>query len=100
MPGLRGPEVDHRCQKCGYWEARHQYERREGKTSAPDDSDYARLTPKPRAVIMSWGLTFTLGNVVKYIARAGYKKGSSALSDLKKARRYIDYEIERLEEGK
>lgn len=45
-------------------------------------------------VIESWGLGFHLGNVVKYIARAG-KKGN-AIDDLQKAKWYLDREIERL----
>mgnify|MGYP001773270490 FL=1 len=40
-------------------------------------------------------LNFCLGNVVKYVLRAG-KKGA-AIEDLKKARRYIDFEIERMQ---
>lgn len=43
-------------------------------------------------VIEAWGLGFCLGNAVKYIARAG-KKGD-ALEDLKKARWYLDREIQ------
>lgn len=39
-------------------------------------------------------LNFCLGNVVKYVLRAG-KKGS-AIEDLEKARKYIDFEINRL----
>lgn len=39
-------------------------------------------------------LNFCLGNVVKYVLRAG-KKGDR-IEDLRKARRYIDFEIERL----
>ena len=39
--------------------------------------------------------SFTLGNALKYIMRAGHK--GNALADLKKARWYIDYEIKRLE---
>jgi hypothetical protein len=46
-------------------------------------------------VIDAWGLGFSLGNTVKYISRAG-KKGSK-IEDLKKARWYLDHEIERLE---
>ena len=42
-------------------------------------------------VIEAWGLGFNLGNVVKYISRAG-KKGS-AIEDLKKAQFYLDREI-------
>jgi transposase-like protein len=37
-------------------------------------------------------LNFRLGNVVKYVARAG-KKNSNPLEDLKKARWYLDREI-------
>lgn len=48
-------------------------------------------------VIEAWGLGFCLGNVVKYLARAG-KKGA-LLEDLRKARWYLDREITRLEGG-
>lgn len=46
-------------------------------------------------VIEAWGLGFNLGNTVKYISRAG-KKGD-ALEDLKKARWYLDHEIQNME---
>lgn len=49
---------------------------------------------EPRKVIMDWGLNFYLGNVVKYISRAGRK--GSAIQDLEKARQYLTWEIERL----
>ena len=45
------------------------------------------------------GLNFNLGNVVKYVARAGHKKSSGksleakALEDLKKAKWYLEREI-------
>ena len=51
------------------------------------------------------GLNFNLGNVVKYVARAGHKKSSGksmdakALEDLKKARWYIEREIAIREKG-
>jgi hypothetical protein len=38
---------------------------------------------------------FSLGNAIKYIWRAGLKS-DSAIEDLKKARWYLDREIERL----
>lgn len=50
-------------------------------------------------VIEAWGLGFVLGNVVKYVARAGKKPGNSELQDLKKARDYINKRIEKLEEN-
>ena len=48
-------------------------------------------------VIEAWGLGFCLGNTVKYIARAGKKSAMTLLEDLKKARWYLDREIQRLE---
>ncbi len=45
--------------------------------------------------IEAWELGFHLGNVVKYVARAG-RKGDK-LHDLKKARWYLDREIGRIE---
>lgn len=46
--------------------------------------------------ILAKQLGFCLGNVVKYISRAGVKT-HSPLEDLKKARWYLNKEIERLE---
>ena len=48
-------------------------------------------------VIEAWDLGFCLGNVVKYISRAGKKPGEAMLKDLKKARWYLDREISRIE---
>lgn len=45
-------------------------------------------------VIEAWQLGFCLGNAVKYIARAGKKANAPQLEDLKKARWYLDREIE------
>lgn len=47
-------------------------------------------------VIEAWKLGFCLGNVVKYISRAGKK--DNTLQDLKKAAWYLDREIKRLED--
>lgn len=41
---------------------------------------------------------FNVGNAIKYLWRAGLK--SDLLEDLKKARWYVDREIQRLEAGK
>ena len=46
---------------------------------------------------ISQTFNFNLGNVIKYIWRAGSKSESTLLKDLKKARQYIDFEIERIE---
>lgn len=44
-------------------------------------------------VIEAWGLGFHLGNAVKYICRADIK--GTPITDLEKARWYIDREIKR-----
>jgi hypothetical protein len=46
-------------------------------------------------VIDDWKLGFSLGNAIKYIARAQHK--GYQLDDLRKAVWYIQHEIERLE---
>ena len=50
-------------------------------------------------VIEAWKLNFNLGNTTKYISRCGKKEGNSTLQDLKKAKWYLEREIERLENG-
>ncbi len=68
-----------------------------GKFETPEDavnpSHYKRF---PVEVIeISEHLSYNLGNVVKYAARAGHK--DDAILDLKKAQWYLQREIERLQ---
>lgn len=51
---------------------------------------------EPKDVIRDWGLNFNLGSAVKYISRAG-RKGDK-IQDLEKARQFLTFEIEALEE--
>jgi hypothetical protein len=51
---------------------------------------------EPIDVIADWELNYHLGNVLKYISRAGRKQNH--LEDLKKARWYLSREIETLEQ--
>lgn len=48
--------------------------------------------------IEAWNLGFSLGNAVKYIARAEHKE--NAAEDLKKARWYLDRALANVEQGK
>lgn len=50
---------------------------------------------EPIEFIESHNFNFNLGNVIKYISRAPYK--GTELEDLKKAKRYLEREIERME---
>ena len=47
-------------------------------------------------VIEAYGLCFALGNVLKYISRAGHKH-ERVLEDLRKAQWYLNRKIEQLE---
>lgn len=49
-------------------------------------------------VIEAWDLGFNLGNTLKYICRRGLK--DDALADLKKARFYLDREIQNREKSR
>ena len=49
---------------------------------------------EPIEVIESWGLNFSLGNVIKYTLRAPYK--GKEIEDLEKAKWYLEREIIRL----
>lgn len=44
--------------------------------------------------ISSWGMSFTEGNIIKYVSRYKYKRG---LQDLYKAQWYLSYLIQQLE---
>ena len=48
-------------------------------------------------VIEAWELGFCLGNVVKYLSRAGKKDPAKELEDLKKAQWYLARQIHFLE---
>ncbi len=47
--------------------------------------------------ITAWDLNYNLGNVVKYIARSSHK--GAKLRDLRKARAYLNREIDAIEDG-
>lgn len=59
---------------------------------------YTRLNPQPIEVIEAWNLPFHEAQVLKYIARAGYKDGQ-LLTDLEKAQEYLSRRIKLLKEA-
>jgi len=65
-----------------------------GAVSAVDHPDHYRAATghEAIAVIEAWRLNFNLGNVVKYISRAGHKV--DRLEDLQKALWYLSREVE------
>lgn len=55
-------------------------------------------TIQPIDLINAQDLNFNLGSVVKYVCRAGKKQGENILTDLEKAKDYINFEIERVKQ--
>ena len=49
--------------------------------------------------IKAHGLNFNLGNVIKYVTRAGKKPNEDALTALLKAKEYLEYEINHMNPG-
>lgn len=87
------------CMTCsGYanWTARDTY-LKEGQVEDPINSPkhYTQGKIEPIDAIEDWGLNFRLANVVKYVARAEHK--GKPLEDLKKARYYLQREIDKRE---
>ena len=76
----------------------------ESKATKPDQTDIISYPShyvdgrkyEPKDVIRDWNLNFNLGSAVKYISRAGRK--DDIIQDLKKAKQFIDFEIEALTE--
>lgn len=52
---------------------------------------------EPKDVIMFANCDFFIGNVIKYISRAGRKPGSSFVDDISKAAVYTGFEIDKLD---
>jgi hypothetical protein len=70
-------------------------------TGSPEQVDHpAHYTGHPSGVecitVVEW-FGFNLGNAIKYIWRAGDKRGEDTVTALRKARWYLDREIARLE---
>lgn len=53
-------------------------------------SHYVRWKIEPITFIQANDMPFWMGNVVKYVMRAGHKEGIDELEDLAKAKRYIE----------
>ena len=74
------------------------YKMNNQNTPTPTPTHY-QGTIQPIDLINAQDLNFNLGNVVKYVCRAGKKQGENVLSDLDKAKNYINYEIERIKKN-
>lgn len=73
-----------------------------GRTGTSDSSERSKQNPDHYQLgkiqvwdfIIDQDLDFVLGNVVKYVCRAGTKPGESRMDDLLKAQAYINKAIE------
>lgn len=60
----------------------------------PDHYQGSSASMQAIDVIEEFGLNFNLGNVVKYLLRAGKKDPNKKLEDLKKAKWYLEREVD------
>lgn len=96
-----GKRILHPKEISGYAQTTAQ----ETDTDEPDPVNHPQhyggdTTYEAIKVITAWGLGFDLGNVTKYVARAGKKDPSKELEDLRKARFYLEHRINQLEQNK
>lgn len=95
-------EIDYRfgdqkfrtCQHCFVSQPLSELNIGEEKVEHPKHYGGADNTYEVIKVIEAWGLGFHLGNVVKYVARAGLK--GDKFEDLAKAKWYLEREINNL----
>ncbi|AXN51272.1 hypothetical protein DSM43518_04814 [Mycobacterium marinum] len=59
-------------------------------------SHYRGFSNGAEVIDIAERLNFNRGSAIKYLARAGRKQGEATIEDLKKARWYIDREINRI----
>lgn len=92
-------------EECIFFIPEHKFRKKNNHEAAKSDqpdiishpSHYADGRKyEPKDVIRDWNLNFNLGSAVKYISRAGRK--DDIIQDLKKAKQFIDFEIEALME--
>jgi hypothetical protein len=94
MSGDHNMKDSFECPRCGHccavdeWEAQDNVNHPKHYTSHPSGVECIDITEH---------MNFCLGNATKYVWRASLK--GNQIEDLKKARWYIDREIERLERG-
>ena len=82
------------CKSCvsySLWTDKDAY-KEEDPVNAPK---HYNVGLEPIEAIESWKLGYNLGNVIKYVARADHK--GKRIEDLKKARWYLDREINKNE---
>ena len=82
-----------------YMNLNYRYTTLDYKKNNQNTPKHYQGTIQPIDLINAQDLNFNLGNVVKYVCRAGKKKGENVLSDLEKAKNYINYEIERIKKN-
>lgn len=63
------------------------------------DPEYYRVNDayEPWKIIDAYGLDFYLGNALKYVLRAGRKPDNSYTQDLKKAIKYLEHAVKRID---
>jgi hypothetical protein len=87
----------------GYWKEVHSIElHREEKVEVNHPAYYGGKDNNYEAikVIEAWDLGFCLGNVIKYLSRAGKKEPNREIEDLEKALWYLERHIKKKKEAR
>lgn len=63
-------------------------------TNKPNEAHYLKLDIQPIDFIVANNLGYLEGNIIKYVSRYKFKGG---LSDLEKARNYLDWLMKKVE---
>ena len=83
------------CDMCLYPNEENMAEEKKEQVNHPKHYNHGKF--EVIDVIEDWDLDFHIGNVVKYVSRAGRKNDDTELQDLKKALWYLTRKIEKLE---
>jgi len=83
--------IDDKCRCCGC----DIYEQTLKKDLINKPDHYALYEIEPAEFIFKNDLNFWQGNIIKYVCRAPFK--DNEITDLKKARRYIDMRLNQLD---
>lgn len=104
--------MEKKCPRCGYKlrinispltpenelvDSKMEIATNENVDIVSNPAHYTMGTIEPKDFIRDQDLNFNRGNVIKYTVRSGRKDKSKEIEDLRKAKQYLEFEIEYLE---
>ncbi len=74
-------------------------EQRNDPVNHPAHYTYGGIETMDYIDSLGMGVAFCLGNVIKYVSRAGHKDSTAVTEDLRKAQWYLNRAISKIERG-